>query len=46
MNRLEILSIEVRKLITKPFVITTWYRPALTHHFFFFILTYFKEIRC
>ena len=26
MNRLEMLSIEVRKLCTKPFVITTWYR--------------------
>ena len=28
MDRLEALSIEVRKLSTKPFVITTWYRPA------------------
>ena len=27
MDRLEMLSIEVRKLSTKPFVITTWYRP-------------------
>ena len=27
MDRLETLSIEVRKLSTKPFVITTWYRP-------------------
>ena len=27
MDRLEALSIEVRKLSTKPFVITTWYRP-------------------
>ena len=27
MDRLEVLSIEVRKLSTKPFVITTWYRP-------------------
>ena len=27
MDHLEMLSIEVRKLSTKPFVITTWYRP-------------------
>ena len=27
MDRLKMLSIDVRKLSTKPFVITTWYRP-------------------
>ena len=27
MDRLEMLSVEVRKLSTKPFVITTQYRP-------------------
>ena len=27
MDRLEMLSMEVRKLSPKPFVITTWYRP-------------------
>ena len=27
MDRLQMLSIEVRKHSTKPFVITTWYRP-------------------
>ena len=51
MNRLEMLSFEVRKLCTKPFVITTWYRAPtspvdfFSPHFsagFFFL----KKVSC
>ena len=41
MDRLEMLSIEVRKLSTKPFVITTWYGPLTLQWIFSLILIYF-----